>query len=389
MWQKIKNIYHLFVAIAANVCYGFPGKKLTIVGVTGTDGKTTTASLIYHILKENGYPVSLISTVAAVIHGKLHDTGFHVTNPAPFALQKFLSQAVALGDTYLVLEVTSHGLDQNRVWGIPFAIGVLTNVSHEHLDYHKTYEKYVATKTKLLNASRLAIVNRDDVSYDLVKKYLTNAHVQLYSLKKNDPNIRVPQYFLGEYNHANAQAAFLACRQLGLPPAQIEKAMNTFVFPKGRGEVVYAKDFTVMVDFAHTPHSFEVLLPELRKQTKGRLIHVFGAASRRDETKRPMMGKVASVYDDVILLTSEDPRSENPEHIMDAIEQGIKMRKGLEVIRIADRKEAIERAIAMAKKGDYVVTTGKAHETSMNYGRGEEPWDEFGVIRSARAKRKL
>lgn len=388
MWQKIKNIYHLFVAIAANIRYGFPGKKLTIIGVTGTDGKTTTTSLIYHILKESAYPVSLISTVSAIIHGKAHDTGFHVTNPAPFALQKFLSQAVALGDTYLVLEVTSHGLDQNRVWGVPFAIGVLTNVSHEHLDYHKTYDNYVATKTKLLNAAHLAVINSDDASYALVKKNLTNTHVQLYSPTKNDPNIRVPKHFLGEYNKANAQAAFLACRQLGLSPTQIEKAMQTFVFPKGRGEVVYEKDFTVMVDFAHTPHSFEVLLPELRKKTKGRLIHVFGAASKRDETKRPIMGKVASMHDDVIILTSEDPRNENPEHIMDVIQKGMHMRKGLEVLRIADREEAIERAIAMAKKGDYVVTTGKAHENSMNYGHGEEPWDEFGLIRSAIAKRK-
>ncbi|MDE2026614.1 MAG: UDP-N-acetylmuramoyl-L-alanyl-D-glutamate--2,6-diaminopimelate ligase, partial [Patescibacteria group bacterium] len=138
MWQGIKNIYHLFVAVLANCWYGFPGRKLTIVGVTGTDGKTTTSSLVYHILKENNYPVSLISTVSALIHGKESDTGFHVTNPAPFALQRFIAQAVAKKDAFLVLEVTSHGLDQNRVWGVPFTIGVLTNVSHEHLDYHKT-----------------------------------------------------------------------------------------------------------------------------------------------------------------------------------------------------------------------------------------------------------
>ena len=384
MWQKAKNIYHLFVAVAACVRYGFPGKKLTIIGVTGTDGKTTTTSLIYHILHENGYPVSMISTVAAIIHGKSHDTGFHVTNPAPFALQKFLHDAVRMGDKYLVLEVTSHGIDQNRIWGIPFAVSVLTNVSHEHLDYHKTYENYVATKTKLLNTAREAIINADDMSYPVVKKYLKNKNVFLYSGKEK--LLSIPNHFLGEYNRANAHAAFLVCKQLGVSKEKIENSLKSFVFPKGRGEVVYQKDFTVMIDFAHTPHSFEVLLPELKKQTKGRLIHIFGSAGKRDISKRPLMGKVASSYDDVIILTSEDPRSENPEKIMDMIESGMEKRKGLTVLRIADRKNAIEKAIAMAEKGDFIIATGKAHETSINYGKGEESWDEFEIIRKALAK---
>lgn len=183
MWQAAKNIYHLAQAIAANIRYGFPGKKLTIIGVTGTDGKTTTSSLIYHILKTAGYPVSLISTVSALIHGKSYDTGFHVTNPSAFPLQQFLSEAVQNKDKYLVLEVTSHGLDQNRVWGIPFSIGVLTNITHEHLDYHKTYDNYVVAKTKLLNMASIAIINSDDASFKRVKKYLTNKHVVTYSLE--------------------------------------------------------------------------------------------------------------------------------------------------------------------------------------------------------------
>lgn len=382
MWQGIKNIYHLFVAMLANSWYGFPGRKLTIIGVTGTDGKTTTASLIYHILKENSYPVSLISTVSALIHGKESDTGFHVTNPAPFALQRFLAQAVAAKDTFLVLEVTSHGLDQNRVWGVPFAIGVLTNVSHEHLDYHKTYENYVKTKVKLLNNAGVAIINADDASYPVVQKYLTNKQV-LLSIQKNLKELAVPKHFLGMYNAYNAYEAFLVCRELGLSQPQIEKAMKTFIFPKGRGEVVYDKAFTVMVDFAHTPHSFEVLLPELRSQAKRKLIHVFGSAAKRDEAKRPLMGRVASEFDDIIILTSEDPRDEDPEHIMDDIEKGMLEKKGLQVFRIADRKKAIEKAIALAEKGDIVVTTGKAHESSMNYGHGEEPWDEFAVVKNA------
>lgn len=371
-------MYHLFVAILANIWYGFPAQKLTVIGVTGTDGKTTTASLIYHMLKTNGYEVSLISTVAAIIHGKEHDTGFHVTNPAPFALQRFISQAVSLGDTYLVLEVTSHGIDQKRIFGIPFALALLTNVSHEHLDYHKTYEKYVKTKTSLLNRASTAVVNADDHSYPLVKKYLKQENVVLCS-KEKMKNFSVPKHFLGTYNAYNAYEAFLACQQLGLTKEQVERSLKSFVFPRGRGEIVYDKNFTVMIDFAHTPHSFEVLLPELQSEAKGRLIHVFGSAAKRDKSKRSLMGKVAATYDDIIVLTSEDPRNENPEHIMDMIESGMQKKKGLEVFRVVDRKKAIEKAIAMAKKGDYVVVTGKAHETSMNYGKGEEPWDEFAI----------
>lgn len=382
MWQNIKNMYHLGIAVLANLFYGFPGKKLTIVGVTGTDGKTTTTNIIYHILKENKYPVSLISTVSAVIHGKLYDTGFHVTNPAPFALQHFLAEAVSSGDKYLVLEVTSHGINQNRVWGIPFTIGVLTNITHEHLDYHKTYENYVKTKVSLLNRAKKAIINQDDESFPLVQKYLKNNNV-LFCTKKDLQTLVIPSYFLGTYNEYNAYEAFLACSQVGLSKKQIEAALKTFVFPKGRGEIVYKKEFTVMIDFAHTPHSFEVLLPEIKKQTKGKLIHVFGAAAKRDETKRPLMGEIASRYDDVIILTSEDPRNENPEHIMDNIEEGVHKRNGLQILRIPDRRKAIAKAIEIAQKGDMVVTTGKAHESSMNYGHGEEPWDEFEAVKKA------
>lgn len=383
MWQMLKNCYHLLSAILANIAYGFPGKKLTVIGVTGTDGKTTTTSLIYHILVSNGYPSSLISTVSAIIHGKSYDTGFHVTNPSPFPLQRFLSQTVSLGDTYLVLEVTSHGLDQNRVWGIPFAIGVLTNVSHEHLDYHKTYENYVKTKTKLLNMAKMAIINSDDSSYPLVKKFLRNTHVLTYSLKNSEKKFNPSSNFFGQYNTYNAYAAYLTCIQLGLTKKQIESALKTFVFPKGRGEIVYQKNFSIMIDFAHTPHAFEMLLSYLRSHTKGKLIHVFGCAGARDRSKRPLMGQIASLYDDTIILTSEDPRNENIQNIFSDIESGIKQKKGQEIFHIPNRKQAIEKAISLAKSGDYVVLTGKGHEQSINYGNGEEPWDEFSVVSDA------
>lgn len=392
MWQAVKNVYHLLIALGASVFYGFPAKKLTVIGVTGTDGKTTTSSLIYHILKTAGFSVSLVSTVGAVINENSSDIGFHVTTPSSIKLQGLLHMLArkTSSSEYLVLEVTSHALDQNRVWGIPFHVGVLTNVSHEHLDYHKTYTNYVKTKVRLLNMARIAIVNKDDISVPIVKRFLTNNHVKWYSVKSkadiSPHDITIPNTFIGEYNIYNALAAAEACLQLGISKKDIEKAFLTFTFPKGRTEIVYKNDFTVMIDFAHTPNAFEQLLSALRPKVKGRIIHVFGSAAKRDESKRPLMGKYASLYDDVMILTSEDPRNENPEKIMDDIQKGIPKKNGLEVIRIADRQKAIQMAIHMAKKGDFVVCTGKAHEKSMNYGHGEEPWDEFEVVKKALKK---
>lgn len=396
MLQKMKNIYHLGVAILANIVYGFPGRKLQVIGITGTDGKTTTSSLIYHILKTAGKNVSLISTVAAHIGGKTYDTGFHVTNPSSFPLQRFLKHIAMLdgkSEKYLVLEVTSHGIDQNRIWGIPFFIAGLTNITHEHLDYHKTYENYVMTKARLLKKAKIAIVNKDDSSYKLVSPKLKGKKVVTYGLKKDaDINPTVLKFetsLPGEYNKYNCLLAIAVCRQLGIADKDIQKGIQTFTPPTGRTEIVYRKDFTVMIDFAHTPNAFEQLLSALRPKVKGRLIHVFGSAGLRDKTKRPLMGKAAATYDDIIILTSEDPRSEISEKIMDDIENGIKKRAGLEIIRIADRQEAITKAISLTKKGDFVVLTGKAHETSMNYGHGEESWSEYEAVAKALKMRGL
>src|SRR6266480_4219775 len=165
MWQGIKNFIHLFQAAIANVIYGFPARGMIIIGVTGTDGKTTTASLIYHILHNAGYKAALVTSVSAIIDGKSSDIGFHVTTPRFFALRSYMRKARALGTKYFILETTSHAIDQNRVFGIPFAIGVLTNVTREHLDYHKTYARYLSTKVKLLKRAKVAIINKDERSY--------------------------------------------------------------------------------------------------------------------------------------------------------------------------------------------------------------------------------
>ena len=393
MWQKLKNIYHLFTAIAANFIFWFPAKKLNVIGVTGTDGKTTTVSLIYHILKESGQKVSMLTSIGAMVGDKKYDTGFHVTTPDSFSLQKILRRAVSAKSKYFILEVTSHAIDQHRIWGVPFAIAVVTNITSEHLDYHKNYDKYLKTKAKLLKLSKTAIVNRDDLSYKFLKEEVKNNNRKnwiTYGLTKDcDVNpYTYPQKNikgLDEFNKYNLLAAIAVCRTLGLDKEKIDKAISTFKMPLGRVDLVYEKKFKVMIDFAHTPNAFEKVLSSLRKKVKGRIIHVFGSAGERDSAKRPVLGEISSRYTDIIVLTAEDPRSESASKIIEEIAEGIKKAK-VKVLKIPDRKEAINAAIRMAAKDDLVIITGKAHERSINYGKGEEPWNEYEVVKQALSK---
>lgn len=388
MWQKSKNIYHLFIALLANVANGIPSQKITVIGVTGTDGKTTTTSLIYHILTSAGLKASMISSVGVIVGEKKYDIGFHVTTPSSFSLQGFIRKAIKANSNYLVLETTSHALDQYRVFGIKFDIGVLTNVTHEHLDYHKTYENYVKTKAKLLKSARIAVVNKDDESYALICPQLENQKVITYGLgdeaRLNPIVFPFKTNMIGKFNTYNSLAAIAVCRELRLSDSDIRKGLLSFKPPLGRQDVVYKNDFSVMIDFAHTPNAFEEILSSIRSDVKGKIIHVFGSAGARDKSKRPKMGKISAKYSDVIILTSEDPRKEPVENIIEDIEKGImesNMKKT--VLKITDRKKAIFEAIKMAKKDDMVLITGKSHETSMNFGKGEEKWDEYEVVHEA------
>ncbi|MFH1833060.1 MAG: UDP-N-acetylmuramoyl-L-alanyl-D-glutamate--2,6-diaminopimelate ligase [Candidatus Levyibacteriota bacterium] len=388
MWQDIKNIYHLFNAVLANGLYGFPSRKLTVIGVTGTDGKTTTVNLIYHILQKAGRHASMISSIGAIINGKASDIGFHVTTPSPWSLQKFIKKAKG----FLVLEVTSHALDQHRVWGIKFDVGVLTNVTHEHLDYHKTYENYVRTKSRLFGMAKKAVINRDDKSFKApafapstplrASAGKQNSKLITYGMSKsadlNPQNFPFETKLLGEFNRYNILAAVGACKALGLSDKEIREGIEGFEAPKGRGEIVYENSFYVMIDFAHTPNALEQILSSVRSEVKGRLIHVFGSAGERDYKKRPLMGKVSSNYADIVILTAEDPRSESIEEISNQIAQGIEDKN--KMLMIPNRQEAINKAIKMAKEDDFILITGKAHEKSMNYGHGEEPWNEYEAV---------
>lgn len=395
-WQVVKNQYHLFVAILANIYYGFPSRKLKVIGVTGTDGKTTTTHLIYHILKSAGKKTSMISTVYAQIGEKQYDTGFHVTTPSAVMVQKLIFEAHRAGSEYFVLESTSHRLEQNQLWGINFEIGVLTNITHEHLDYHGTYDEYVKAKLKLLLNSKVAVVNEDDESYKILSQKLParNASQSDVGGKVKNPSFakaskgwqkynsklkileKLPE--LTDFNRYNYAAAYTVCRELKINDSMILKAMKTFQLPEGRWELVYNKDFKIMIDFAHTPNALLRLLPEIRKKHlkgSGKLIHVFGAAGLRDSSKRYVMGKVSATYSDVIILTEEDYRTEDLYKICEQIGKGIKF-VGKSYTIIEKRGDAIEKAIKMSRTGDVIVLTGKAHEKSLCRGTKEYPWNE-------------
>lgn len=399
--RTIKNFIHFLEAIFANLYFGFPGRKLRIVGVTGTDGKTTTVSLIYEILRRAGKKVAKITTVEAEIDGKRYDLKFHGTTPSAFVIQKFLSNAVRSGITDAVLEVSSHGLDQFRTWGIPFEVGVLTNITHEHLDYHKTYGSYLIAKLKLLLNAKTAVINKSDRSFSLLEKKLPNKQVFTYSTREQGADY-TPTKFLfetslfGEFNLENCLASIAAAKILGIGDKIIRSALKDFRAPDGREEIIYDKEFTVMIDFAHTPNAIEKLLSEISKIKKGRLIHVFSATGRRDPSKRPFMGEASARYAQIIILTAEDPRDEEVQKINEQIRKGISAKfvfrseeeeisdeSAHMLFEIPDREEAVRFAIQIARPGDFVVFTGKGHEREMYVKDGALPFNEKEIALDA------
>lgn len=390
MWQEAKNYYHFLQAFLSAVLFDFPSGKLVVIGVTGTDGKTTTVNMIYHILKSTGRKVSMISSVNAQIGTLKYDTGFHVSTPGPYQIQKYLKRAVDEGSDYFVLEATSHGLHQNRLAFVDFKVGVLTNITHEHLDYHKSWDKYAQSKLILLEKSDVKIVNIDDSSYDFLKTKL-HGKILTYSLsKKSDFNLNNFKVLLkidGHYNLSNALAACAVASFFKIPKDQILGALKKFKGVKGRLEKVdLGQKFDVYIDFAHTPNGLENVLTTLKFKTqKGkRLIAVFGAAGGRDRLKRPKMGKVATEIANIVVLTSEDPRKENPQKICQEIAAGMKGKKlNKDFYIIIDRQKAIDFAIQIARAQDTVGLFGKGHEQSMNVNGKESPWNEFEAVKKA------
>ncbi len=379
----IYDFCHLPKAILANILYGFPIGKLVVIGVTGTDGKTTTVNMIYQILKTAGKKVSMVSSVNAFVAGKVYDTGFHVSSPNPFTVQKFAKEALNNDDQYLVLEVTSHGLDQYRFWGINFEAGVITNITHDHLDYHKTYENYFQTKLKLIKNSKSAIVNED------VKK--VSRKVVTFGLDKGDFNqkdIKLKLKLPGDYNIENALAALAVAFALNIDRKIAQKALENFEGIRGRmEEVKNNRGIRIIIDFASTPNALEKSLIALRTRgTPGRLIAVFGSAAERDILKRPMMGKISAQLANITIITDEDPRYEDSNKIISEIAEGAYKagaKDGINLFKEPNRQKAIDMAIGLAKDGDIVGIFGKGHEKSINYKGVETPWSDFKAVAKA------
>jgi UDP-N-acetylmuramoyl-L-alanyl-D-glutamate--2,6-diaminopimelate ligase len=384
--QVVKNWYHLTKSVAAVAYYHYPAKNLKVIGVTGTDGKTTTSTILYKILASAGKKVALISTVGAYVGDKSLDTGFHVTSPDPWSLQKLFTQMVNDGFEYVVLEATSHGLDQHRLLGSNISIGVLTNITHEHLDYHKTYARYLEAKAKLFSSVEVAVLNKDDSSYSKIRSLIPEtASFLSYSRKTLSGSIRktVHSKFPEEYNQLNATAAIQVAQYLGLDSPQIVRGLKSFTGISGRMErVKNSKGINAIVDFAHTPNGLENALKSLKKTTKGRLFAVYGSAGLRDFEKRPDMGKIGSLIADEVFLTAEDPRTESIWKILDQMTSQIDKNIG-HVHLIPDREEAIKLAVSLAQKGDTIAVLGKGHEKSMCFGTTEYPWSDQEALRKA------
>ncbi|MDO8487583.1 MAG: UDP-N-acetylmuramoyl-L-alanyl-D-glutamate--2,6-diaminopimelate ligase [Candidatus Curtissbacteria bacterium] len=393
MWQRIKNYYHLAQAFLAAVIFNFPSNKIKVIGVTGTDGKTTTVHMIYEIIKASGQKVSMISSVGAAIGSKAFDTGFHVTTPSSWQVQKYLRKAADSGHKYFVLETTSHGLDQNRLAYVHFEIGVLTNITHDHLDYHGTWENYAASKAKLFKNVAYSILNYDDHKSFSFLQNKAAGQVIPYGIKSgadiNTKNFPLKLKIKGDYNLENALASAAATKALGVSKQKIVRALAKFSKVPGRMEEInLGQGFNVIVDFAHTPNALSQALRTLKPKRPGRLMAVFGAAGERDKLKRPIMGRVADENADIIILTAEDPRNEKVLDIASQIKKGIKNKtEGKSLFVIEDREKAIGYAINLAAKNDIVGIFGKGHEKSMCFGKKESPWDEFHVTATAIRRR--
>ncbi len=387
---KLKRPFHfvktgLFNGLPARL--RFPqAKKLKILTITGTDGKTTSTSLLYHVLKTAGLKTGLISTIKAVYDSEEIKTGFHVTAPQPKQLYALLEKMQKKGADYVVLEMTSHGAYQFRDWGITPLIAGVTNINNEHLDYHLNYDNYLEAKFLHLNKAKLVILNADDQSAYHLRQKLQKQKKYFESYSASDRihhelKKAIEKNFPEEYNQMNARLVIAIARKLKIENKTLIAAFDSFKGIEGRMQLVENdKKLNIYVDFAHTPQGVEAALTALKKkQKKGKLIAVLGAAGLRDFGKRPIMGKLAAELADFLILTSEDPRTENPWSIIHHMKQDI--RQGLaRLASIVDRKDAIHFAITqIAKKGDTIAILGKGHEESFSIGKVEYPWSDSKI----------
>jgi UDP-N-acetylmuramoyl-L-alanyl-D-glutamate--2,6-diaminopimelate ligase len=435
------------LAWLAAAWHDHPARQMVMIGVTGTDGKTTTVNLLYQILRAAGLKAGMISTVNAVIGDETHDTGLHVTTPPAPQVQHYLAQMVSAGTTHAVLETTSHGLAQHRVTACAFDVAVVTNITHEHLDYHGDWEAYFAAKARLFEGLRtayrkqdpqhpgrrlpkLAVLNADDASFQRlqdidVERTLSyglpgaaatpthrvdvTAHDVIHApdatrfiLRARLPgqrarptpcraqDIPLTTSLIGTYNISNVLAAATAALGLGLTPRAIQAGVRALQGIPGRMERVSdaSHPFLAIVDFAHTPNALRQALQTAQTLVGdgGRVIAVWGSAGLRDREKRRLMGTVSAQLADLTVITAEDPRTESLEKIMAesaAACEAAGRQEGRDFWRVADRGQAIRFATEMARPGDVVIVCGKGHEQSMCFGSTEYPWDDREALRRA------
>lgn len=410
LFKRIEPAGHLVEAVAANVRYGFPSRDMHIIGVTGTNGKTTTTNLIHKMLHEAGFKVGMLSTVAYGAGDDIKPQIEHITTAQSGILQKRLRDFKRVGVEWVVLETSSHSLAQYRVWGVPYEIAIMTNVTGDHLDYHGNFDNYLEAKRRLFtlaakNGRKFGVVNADDsnarkfvdsvprsITYGIDDGELRADKIKLMAdhstfqatidKEKYDIRVNIP----GKFNISNSLAAIAVGRELGLSKEQIEKGIAALKGVEGRMAVIdEGQKFRVIVDHASTPDAFENFFSNVKPTTKGKLIAVFGSAGRRDEAKRVIQGEIAGRYSDEVILTEEDDRDVDGNMILEQIAEGAKKAGKIidkDLFLILDREKAIEFALKRAKSADdTVVLLGKGHEKTIERADGEHPWDETKITK--------
>lgn len=390
--------YHLAQSVIAGAKYHHPTKKLHVIGVTGTNGKTTTCFMLWHMLNNAGYKTGLMTTVAWGLEDLEPELG-HMTTVDAFTLNNRIKKIKDMGAEYLVLEVTSHALAEFRTLGISFEIAIFTNLTHEHLDYHKTFANYREAKGKLFKKANFSILNADDSSCEyyqkLAKEYTTygikngqnqakNIKLGVSGVKYSFGDINIETKIPGEFNVYNSLAAVIAGKKLGLKDKQIEDGIKTLDSVEGRMNIIdEGQPFTVIVDYAHAPDALEKVFESI-KDHKGRVISVHGGAGRRDPSTRPIRGSILAKYSDIVIITEDDSRDEDPDKIADAFIKGAKKHGkviGKDLFKELDREKAIGLALKKAKPGDIVLILGKGHEKTILRADGPHDFEDIKVVK--------